>query len=82
MHVPLEAWSIEEISTLAISLGNPLVVDPRTAAMRHSGIGSLDFARVLIEMNAEKEFKYEIEIQYMDKENKVKGTKKIQVAYD
>ena len=82
MHVHLEAWSIEGISALASSLGNPLVMNSMTTAMCHSGIGSLDFDRVLIEMDVEKEFKYEIQIQYKDKENKVKGTKKIQVAYD
>ncbi|GKA19272.1 zinc knuckle CX2CX4HX4C containing protein [Tanacetum coccineum] len=35
-----------------------------------------------IELNAENEFKNEIEIQYKDKDNKVKGIKKVQVLYD
>ncbi|GJY45973.1 RNA-directed DNA polymerase, eukaryota, reverse transcriptase zinc-binding domain protein, partial [Tanacetum coccineum] len=45
------------ISALASSLGNPLIMDAMTASMCHNGMGRLDFARVLVEMNADKEFK-------------------------
>ncbi|GJR68766.1 RNA-directed DNA polymerase, eukaryota, reverse transcriptase zinc-binding domain protein [Tanacetum coccineum] len=38
--------------------------------------------KVLVEMEAIKELKMEIEIQYMDKENNIKGSKKVQVKYD
>ncbi|GJV32713.1 RNA-directed DNA polymerase, eukaryota, reverse transcriptase zinc-binding domain protein [Tanacetum coccineum] len=73
--VPLEAWSIEGISALA-SLGIPLIIDAMTASMCHNGIGRMDFARVLVEMSAGKEFKKDIEVQYRDGENKIKWVKR------
>ncbi|GJW84489.1 RNA-directed DNA polymerase, eukaryota, reverse transcriptase zinc-binding domain protein [Tanacetum coccineum] len=81
-EVPLEAWSTDGISALASSLGIPLIMDAMTASMCHSGMGRTDFARVLIEMDANKEFKSVIEVQYRDSENKIKGTKKVKVSYD
>ncbi|PWA39134.1 ATPase, F1/V1/A1 complex, alpha/beta subunit, Zinc knuckle CX2CX4HX4C [Artemisia annua] len=81
-NVPLEAWSLKGISALASSLGKPMVMDNMTAAMCYKGVGNLDYARVLVEIDAEKEIKHEIEVQYRDMENKVKGTKKISVVYD
>ncbi|GJW24772.1 RNA-directed DNA polymerase, eukaryota, reverse transcriptase zinc-binding domain protein [Tanacetum coccineum] len=80
--VPLEAWSTDGISALASSLGNPLIMDAMTASMCHNGMGRIDFARVLVEMDASKEFKSVIEVQYRDNENKIKGTKKVNVSYD
>ncbi|GJV05765.1 hypothetical protein Tco_1343421 [Tanacetum coccineum] len=68
--VPLEAWSVDGISASASSLENPLVMDTMTANMCHNGMGRLDFARVLVEMDADKEFKQTIEVQYRDKNNK------------
>ncbi|PWA65938.1 ATPase, F1/V1/A1 complex, alpha/beta subunit, Zinc knuckle CX2CX4HX4C [Artemisia annua] len=53
-----------------------------TANMCYKGIGNLEFARVLVEMDAEKEIKKFIEIQYRDVCNNVKGSKKVQVVYD
>ncbi|GJT53533.1 RNA-directed DNA polymerase, eukaryota, reverse transcriptase zinc-binding domain protein, partial [Tanacetum coccineum] len=81
-EIPLEAWSSDGISTLASSLGNPLFMDTMTATMCHDGMGRLDFARVLVEMNANKEFKETIEVHYRDKDNKVKWTKIVNVSYD
>ncbi|GJZ96178.1 RNA-directed DNA polymerase, eukaryota, reverse transcriptase zinc-binding domain protein, partial [Tanacetum coccineum] len=80
--VPLESWSVDGISALASSLGKPLIMDTTTAAMCHNGMGRLDYARVLVEMVADKEFKKVIEVQYRDGENKVKGTKRVNVSYD
>nr|GEZ36835.1 hypothetical protein [Tanacetum cinerariifolium] len=40
------------------------------------------FTRVLVEMDAGKEFKKEIEVQYRDGENNIKGIKKVNVTYD
>ncbi|GJS17916.1 RNA-directed DNA polymerase, eukaryota, reverse transcriptase zinc-binding domain protein [Tanacetum coccineum] len=71
--VPLEAWSVDGISALARSLGNPLIMDTTTAVMCHNGMGRLDYARVLVEMVADKEFKKVIEVRYRDGENKVFG---------
>ncbi|GJY63014.1 RNA-directed DNA polymerase, eukaryota, reverse transcriptase zinc-binding domain protein [Tanacetum coccineum] len=80
--VPLEAWSVDGISALASSLGNPLIMDTMTANMCHNGVGRLNFARVLVEMEADKEFKKSIEVQYRDSVNNIKGTKKVNVSYD
>ncbi|GJT08314.1 RNA-directed DNA polymerase, eukaryota, reverse transcriptase zinc-binding domain protein [Tanacetum coccineum] len=82
IHVPLEAWSVKGISVLASGLGTPIVMDSMTASMCHRGIGNLSYARVLVEMDATKELKNEIEIQYVDKNKNVKGSKKVQVVYD
>ncbi|GJW94747.1 hypothetical protein Tco_0174419 [Tanacetum coccineum] len=70
-----KAWSVEGISAIASSLGRAVMMDTNTAAMCHKGIGNFDFARVLVEMDAKKELKKEIMIQYRDKNNNVKGSK-------
>ncbi|GKD37454.1 hypothetical protein Tco_1257661 [Tanacetum coccineum] len=57
------------ISAMASSLGKPLLMGPVTANMCHKGIGNIGYARVLIG----KEIKNEIENQYVDKSNNVKG---------
>ncbi|GKD36245.1 RNA-directed DNA polymerase, eukaryota, reverse transcriptase zinc-binding domain protein [Tanacetum coccineum] len=80
--VLLEAWSVDGISALANSLGNPLIMDTTTTTMCHNGMGRLDYVRVLVEMDVDKEFKKVIEVQYRDSENKVKGTKRVNVSYD
>ncbi|GJY24300.1 RNA-directed DNA polymerase, eukaryota, reverse transcriptase zinc-binding domain protein [Tanacetum coccineum] len=67
---------------LASSLGRPILMDSMTTMMCHKGVGNLGFARVLVEMEAIKELKMEIETQYMDKEKNIKGSKKVQVKYD
>ncbi|GKC52244.1 hypothetical protein Tco_1074989 [Tanacetum coccineum] len=45
-------------------------------------LDDLIFARVLVEMDADIEFKKIIEVQYRDNSNKVKGTKMMNVTYD
>ncbi|GJV59382.1 hypothetical protein Tco_1465482 [Tanacetum coccineum] len=81
-NVPLEAWSVEGLSALSNSVGRPILMDTITTTMCHTGNGSFEFARVLIEMDAGKVFKTGIEVQYKDNENMVKGVKKVQVLYD
>ena len=66
INVPLEAWSVEGISAIESSLGMPIMMDTMTANMCYKGVGNLEFASVLVEMNAEREFKKLIEIQYRD----------------
>ncbi|GJX70393.1 hypothetical protein Tco_0307564 [Tanacetum coccineum] len=56
------------------------MMDNSTATMCYKGIRSFEFARVLVEMVAEKELKKEIVIQYKDKNNVVKGNKKVKVG--
>ncbi|GJW18075.1 RNA-directed DNA polymerase, eukaryota, reverse transcriptase zinc-binding domain protein, partial [Tanacetum coccineum] len=69
----VKAWSVKGVSVLASGLGTPIVMDSMTASMCHRGIGNLSYARVLVEMDATKELKNEIEIQYVDKNKNVKG---------
>ncbi|GJS37025.1 RNA-directed DNA polymerase, eukaryota, reverse transcriptase zinc-binding domain protein [Tanacetum coccineum] len=59
----VKAWSVKGVSVLASGLGTPIVMDSMTASMCHRGIGNLSYARVLLEMDATKELKNEIEIQ-------------------
>ena len=73
INIPLEAWSMNGIRALARSIGKPMVMNSITASMCHRGVGNLDYARVLAEFDAEKEIKQEIEVQYRDKENRIKG---------
>ncbi|PWA88738.1 ATPase, F1/V1/A1 complex, alpha/beta subunit, Zinc knuckle CX2CX4HX4C [Artemisia annua] len=54
-NVPLEGWSLKRVSALASNLGKPMVIDNMTASMCYKGVGNLDYARVLVEINAEKE---------------------------
>ncbi|GJT15341.1 RNA-directed DNA polymerase, eukaryota, reverse transcriptase zinc-binding domain protein [Tanacetum coccineum] len=82
VNVPLEAWCVKGISVMTNSLGKPILMDSMTAAMCHKSIGNISYARVPVEMDSEKELKNEIEIQYVDKCNNVKGNKKVQVTYD
>ncbi|GJU97578.1 hypothetical protein Tco_1326849 [Tanacetum coccineum] len=59
-------WSAKGISILGISLGKPLVMDDMTSQMCQYGKGMIAYARVLVEVNACKEFKEFIEVQYKD----------------
>ena len=56
-------------------------MDTMTVNMCHHGMARLNYARVLIEVEANKEWKSKIEVQYRDKKNKVKGTKQVDVEY-
>ncbi|GJX81716.1 RNA-directed DNA polymerase, eukaryota, reverse transcriptase zinc-binding domain protein [Tanacetum coccineum] len=82
MNLPMEAWSVEGISALASGIGTPIVMDNTTAHMCQYGSRRSDFARVLIEIDAKKEMKDVIKIQYTDKERKVRGTKEVKIGYD
>ncbi|PWA95356.1 hypothetical protein CTI12_AA050890 [Artemisia annua] len=52
MNVPMEAWSKEGISAMASCLGKPKLMDFMTAKMCQLGVGRSDYARVLVELNA------------------------------
>ncbi|GKF09925.1 zinc knuckle CX2CX4HX4C containing protein [Tanacetum coccineum] len=68
VNVPLQAWSIEGISALASNLGKPVIMDTMTTNMCYKGVGNFEYARVLVEIDAEK----------ID----IKGSKKLKVVYD
>ncbi|PWA47132.1 hypothetical protein CTI12_AA502510 [Artemisia annua] len=68
LDVPLEAWSVRGISTLSRILGRPVIMDQVTTKMCNHGSGRLGYARVLVEMEATKDFPDKIEIVYKDSE--------------
>ncbi|GJS30413.1 RNA-directed DNA polymerase, eukaryota, reverse transcriptase zinc-binding domain protein [Tanacetum coccineum] len=70
------------ISVIASCLGKPKIIDSMTTYVCKSGMGRTEFARVLVEIEAIKGLKDEIELQYRDKNQVVKRTKKVKVEYD
>ena len=79
--VPMEAWTVKGVSALASSLGNPLIMDKVTAKMCSEGTGNAGFARVLVEIKADKEFKEKIEICYKGADKVTKRSKFVDVEY-
>ncbi|PWA70495.1 hypothetical protein CTI12_AA287770 [Artemisia annua] len=67
-NVPLEAWSIKGISSISSRLGRPIMMDKMTAEMCNEGSGRLGYARVLVEISADKEYANSVEINYVDSE--------------
>ncbi|GJU12167.1 RNA-directed DNA polymerase, eukaryota, reverse transcriptase zinc-binding domain protein [Tanacetum coccineum] len=80
-NIPLEAWCVEGISAISSSIGKPLIMDSMTANMCKQGFGRIDYARVLVEIDASKGFKDVIKLMYKDKQNNCKGVKKVKVEY-
>ncbi|GJV34890.1 RNA-directed DNA polymerase, eukaryota, reverse transcriptase zinc-binding domain protein [Tanacetum coccineum] len=78
----MEAWTTKGISAISSSVGKPMIMDNMTAYVCKNRVGKTEFARVLVEINADKGFKEKVELQYKDKQNQVKGTKTVRVAYD
>nr|GFB16362.1 hypothetical protein [Tanacetum cinerariifolium] len=81
-NLPLEAWSNKGISALASRLGIPLIMDKVTTDMRNGCIGRVGFARVLIEVVAEKGLPNNIDIVYKDGKSTVISKKSVKVQYD
>lgn len=81
-EIPLEAWTVEGISAISSSIGRPVIMDSMTAYVCKNGVGRTEFARVLVEIEANKGFKEVIELQYIDRNNQVKGTKNVKVNYE
>ncbi|GJW27094.1 RNA-directed DNA polymerase, eukaryota, reverse transcriptase zinc-binding domain protein [Tanacetum coccineum] len=80
--VPIEAWTVNGISAIASSLGKPLIIDKTTTRMRNEGRGRVGYARVLVEVYADKEFKDKIEICYKNSQNQIGGLSKfVEVEY-
>ncbi|GKE53920.1 RNA-directed DNA polymerase, eukaryota, reverse transcriptase zinc-binding domain protein, partial [Tanacetum coccineum] len=80
-NVPLEAWSTKGISAISSRLGRPIMMDQMTSDMCKEGSGRLGYARVLVEVDAGKEYLEKIEINYVDAMKKVKLTKWVKVEY-
>ncbi|GJY24271.1 RNA-directed DNA polymerase, eukaryota, reverse transcriptase zinc-binding domain protein [Tanacetum coccineum] len=66
-NVPMKAWSVKGISALPSSIGKPVIMDEITTKMCITGVGRIGFARVLVEIDAEKGIKDKIEIMYKSK---------------
>nr|GEW59040.1 (E,E)-geranyllinalool synthase [Tanacetum cinerariifolium] len=75
------AWSIKGISALASSVGKPIIIDDMTVRICVKEEGMINFARVLIEVEAGKGLKKEIEVVYKGNINHEKITKIIKVEY-
>ncbi|GJR00937.1 RNA-directed DNA polymerase, eukaryota, reverse transcriptase zinc-binding domain protein [Tanacetum coccineum] len=71
----MEAWTQKGISTIASSLGRPIIMDAMTTKMCHQGAEKYGFARVLVEVNDVQGCQDSIVLQYYD-ENKVKLQRK------
>ncbi|GJY05634.1 RNA-directed DNA polymerase, eukaryota, reverse transcriptase zinc-binding domain protein, partial [Tanacetum coccineum] len=81
INVPMEAWSVKGISALASSVGKPVIMDEVTTKMCMTGVRRFGFARVVVEIDAEKGIKDKIEVMYRSK-NVAEGTKKtVDVEY-
>ncbi|PWA40186.1 hypothetical protein CTI12_AA567090 [Artemisia annua] len=65
----------------AIEDGKPIMMDRTTARMCHMGTGNIGYARVLVEIKAEKELKDKIEIVYKGKDLGTSWTKFVNVEY-
>ncbi|GJV26152.1 hypothetical protein Tco_1378847 [Tanacetum coccineum] len=64
MNVPLEAWNVKGISRLASMIGNPIIIDRITTSMCEKSYGRASFARVLVEVDAEKGLVDNVEVCY------------------
>ncbi|GJY22645.1 RNA-directed DNA polymerase, eukaryota, reverse transcriptase zinc-binding domain protein [Tanacetum coccineum] len=67
---------------LASRLGTPLIIDKVTIDMCNGGMGKVSFARVLIEVVADKGLPNNIDIVYKDGKCTVIGKKYVKVQYD
>nr|GEX32933.1 RNA-directed DNA polymerase, eukaryota, reverse transcriptase zinc-binding domain protein [Tanacetum cinerariifolium] len=79
-NLPLKAWSAKWISTIAIRLGNPLIMDQVTTQMCNLGNGIAGFVRVLIKVKACKGLPDQIEIVYKIIDNMETRRKYIKVG--
>ncbi|PWA78738.1 pyridoxal phosphate (PLP)-dependent transferases superfamily protein [Artemisia annua] len=62
-------------------LGRPIMMDKMTATMCKEGSGRLGYARVLVEIDAGKEYVEKVELSYVDKQLNVKRNKWVKVEY-
>ncbi|PWA37129.1 zinc knuckle CX2CX4HX4C [Artemisia annua] len=72
---------VDVTNAIASSLGNPLIMDKVTAKMCSEGTGNIGFARVLVEIKADREFKDKIEICYKGNGQMIKNSKFVDVEY-
>ncbi|GJX70664.1 zinc knuckle CX2CX4HX4C containing protein [Tanacetum coccineum] len=81
-NVPHEAWTFKGISALASRIGKPIIMDVVTAQICQVGMVRTGYARVLVEVNAQKEFPAKIVVAYKNKDKEIIGIKMIHVIYN
>ncbi|KAL4588250.1 hypothetical protein LXL04_001133 [Taraxacum kok-saghyz] len=79
--IPLEAWSVEGIGRIASRIGIPLDMDTYTEEMCVDGKGRCAYARVLIEISANKPWEEYIEVQTWELESKTGVNHSLQLEY-
>ncbi|GKB62957.1 RNA-directed DNA polymerase, eukaryota, reverse transcriptase zinc-binding domain protein [Tanacetum coccineum] len=81
-NLPLEAWTTKGISVVASRLGTPLIMDQATTNMCKISYGKVGFARVLIDVEAEKGLPDKTKIVYKNIDGLVTCKKSVDVNYD
>ncbi|GKC50269.1 RNA-directed DNA polymerase, eukaryota, reverse transcriptase zinc-binding domain protein [Tanacetum coccineum] len=80
-NIPLEAWTSKGISAIASGLDKPLIMDKTTTMICKGGHGNYGYARVLVEIQVDKEFKDVVEICYKSNHQRTKCSKFVNVEY-
>ncbi|XP_035840393.1 uncharacterized protein LOC118487561 [Helianthus annuus] len=81
-EVPLAAYTEDGLSMIATAIGNPMVLDTYTTSMCLDSWGRSSFARALVEISADNEFKEEIVIAVPDLEGDGFVKEKVYVEYE
>ncbi|GKB34272.1 zinc knuckle CX2CX4HX4C containing protein [Tanacetum coccineum] len=83
INIPLEAWTQKGLSALGSRVRKPLIMNAMTTKMCNEGMGSLRYARVLIEANASKGLVDSVKVLYLNKKEKeIKKNQDINEAPD
>uniref|UniRef100_A0A251VPE0 RNA-directed DNA polymerase n=1 Tax=Helianthus annuus TaxID=4232 RepID=A0A251VPE0_HELAN len=80
--VPIVAYTEDGLSMIATAIGNPVALDSYTTAMCLDSWGRSSFARALVEISAENEFKEEIVIAVPKLEGDGFTKEKVYVEYE
>nr|GEX70046.1 RNA-directed DNA polymerase, eukaryota, reverse transcriptase zinc-binding domain protein [Tanacetum cinerariifolium]GEX75873.1 RNA-directed DNA polymerase, eukaryota, reverse transcriptase zinc-binding domain protein [Tanacetum cinerariifolium] len=80
-NIPLEPWTSKGISAIASGLGKPLIMDKTTTMICKDGHGNYGYARVLVEIQADKEFKDVVKICYKSNDQRTQCSKFVNVKY-
>ncbi|GKD69685.1 cysteine-rich receptor-like protein kinase [Tanacetum coccineum] len=59
-NVPVVAYSADGLSLIATQAGNPIMLDAYTSSMCEDPWGRINFARILVEINADYVLKHEV----------------------
>ncbi|GKD75759.1 RNA-directed DNA polymerase, eukaryota, reverse transcriptase zinc-binding domain protein [Tanacetum coccineum] len=62
-NMPMEAWTNDGVSAIASCIGKPKIMDSMTAYVCKNGLGTTEYARVLVEIQAVKGLKENAEAE-------------------